>query len=124
MPETNPIKTVDGVAVKAPSVFVWKLQDLSKPEAGMTEDMVTHKMRIGQKLRLEVSWDYTTIAEAATILTQFNPEYVWIDYLDAKAGAWLTKEFYVGDREAPLFDTVTGRWEAVGFGLILRKGDA
>ena len=39
----NPIRSVNGVAVKPPSVYKWKLEDLSASDAGRTEDTVMDK---------------------------------------------------------------------------------
>ena len=44
----NPIRSVNGVAVKSPSTYKWKLEDLSASDAGRTEDTVMDKKRIGQ----------------------------------------------------------------------------
>lgn len=121
----NPIRTVDTVPLaKAPERYVWKLTDISAKDAGRTEDMVTHKMRKGQALRLELEWRHVSHADAATILQAFNPEYVDVEFLDAKSGTWVTKEFYVGDRNAPSYNVKLGYWESISFALILRGGDA
>lgn len=118
----NPIRTVDGVAVKCPSGYQWKLSDVSASDAGRTEDTVMDKMRIGQCVHLELSWAYLTIAEAAAVLTAFNPEYITVCYLDAMAGTWLTSEFYVGDRSAPLYNAELGLWTNVSFNIVERSG--
>lgn len=118
----NPIKTVDGVSVPCPSAYQWKLEDVSASDAGRTEDVTMDKKRIGQVVGVELSWSYLTIAEAATVLKAFNPEYVMVNYLDAMQGDFVTKEFYVGNRSAPLYSTSTGRWENISFNLIARRG--
>ena len=50
MTDYNPIKSVDGYSVKAPSSYQWDMEDLSDSSAGRTEDCVMHKNRIGQKV--------------------------------------------------------------------------
>lgn len=122
MSDYNPIRSVDGVAVKCPSAYQWKLEDISSPDAGRTEDTVMDKMRIGQVVGIELSWQNITIDEAATILRQFNPEYISVCYLDAMQGRFVTSEFYVGNRSAPLYNAATGRWSNVTFNLIERSG--
>lgn len=118
----NPIRSVDGVAVKCPSSYKWKLEDLSNSAAGRTEDTVMDKNRIGQIVGLELSWNNVGIREAAVLLQQFDPEYVEVEYLDAKLGKYTRSVFYVGDRSAPLYNAEVGRWSNISFNLIERSG--
>lgn len=118
----NPIRAIDGQPIKCPSGYQWKLQDISEADAGRTEDTVMDKKRIGQCVKLELEWRNISIEDAADILSKFNPEYITVTYLDAMAGEFLTKEFYVGDRSAPLYNTQKGIWSSVGFNIIERSG--
>lgn len=118
----NPIRSVNGVAVKPPSVYKWKLEDLSASDAGRTEDTVMDKKRIGQLVGIELQWNKVEIQDAAKILQQFNPEYVDVCYLDAKEGKFVTRTFYVGDRSAPLYNGELGLWDNIAFNLIGRSG--
>ena len=56
------------------------------------------------------------------ILTAFNPEYVTVCYLDAMEGTYVTAEFYVGNRSAPMFKSKDNMWENISFNLIGRDG--
>ena len=76
--------------------------------------------RLGQCVKLELEWKYTTIQEAAAILKAFNPEYIKVTYLDAMAGEWKTSEFYVGDRAVPMYNSRMRRWEGISFNIIER----
>ena len=114
----NPIQSVGSTVIPAPSKYDWKLSDVSAADAGRTEDALMHKERIAQKVKLELSWKNATTAECAAVLTAFNPQYISITYLDAKAGDYLTKTFYVGDRSAPLYNARLGLWENVSFNVI------
>lgn len=118
----NPIRSVDGVAIKCPSGYQWKLQDISDSDAGRTEDTVMDKKRIGQCVKLELSWQNVSIRDASEILRRFNPEYVTIRYLDAMTGKYETSEFYVGDRSAPLYNCQKGVWNNIAFNVIERSG--
>lgn len=118
----NPIRSVNGVAVKPPSVYKWKLEDLSASDAGRTEDTVMDKKRIGQLVGIELQWNKVGISDAATILQQFNPEYIEVCYLDAKVGDYVTRTFYVGDRSVPLYNGELGLWDNISFNLIGRSG--
>jgi hypothetical protein len=118
----NPIKSVDGVAVKSPSVYKWKLEDLSASDAGRTEDTVMDKKRIGQLVGIELQWNKVSIADASTILKLFNPEYIKVEYLDAMQGTYVERRFYVGERSVPLYNGELGLWDNITFNLIGRSG--
>lgn len=108
MPDYNPIKLVGSTAVPCPSKYDWKLSDVSAADAGRTEDAKMHKMRIAQKVHLELEWAYVSDAQASTILTAFQPEYVSIQFYDYKALAFDTKTFYVGDRSVVTYSRRKG----------------
>lgn len=115
----NPIKSVGGnTNIPTPSSFEYKLSDVSAADAGRTEDGKMHKMRIAQKVHLELSWAYVTTADASAILNAFNPEYINVQYLDPKSNGYVTKRFYVGDRSAPAYNTRLGLWENISFNII------
>lgn len=121
--DLNPIRSVDGVAIiKAPSSYLYKLEDISAADAGRTEDTVMDKKRIGQLVGLELSWQNITTAEVSSLLKAFNPEYIQVCYLDAMAGQYVTSEFYTGNRSSPLYSAVTGLWSNLSFNLIKRSG--
>ena len=122
MSDYNPIRSVNGVAVKSPSVYKWKLEDLSASDAGRTEDTVMDKKRIGQLIGVELQWNKVSIADASTILKVFNPEYISVEYLDAKEGKYVERTFYVGERSAPLYNGELGLWDNIAFNLIGRSG--
>lgn len=118
----NPIQSVNGVAVKCPSSYVWQEQDISDSDAGRTEDTVMHKNQIGQCVKLELEWQNIRIADAAAILQAFDHEYLTVTYLDAKAGRYKTSVFYVGDRNSPLYNYRLGVWSSISLNLIERSG--
>lgn len=122
MPGTNPIQSVDGASVKCPSSFTYELSDISSADAGRTEDTNMDKMRIGQAVKLQLSWNALTWAEASAILQAFNPEYITVTYMDAMEGTWRTSQFYVGDRSAPMYNASVGLWNNVSFNIIERSG--
>ena len=111
-------------AVPAPTGFQWGLQDISAADSGRTNDVAAtmQKNRVTQKRKLQLSWTNPSAADTATILTAFNPEYVYVRYLDAMANAYETRQFYVGDRSAPLRQvTVNGvTYTTLSFNIIER----
>ena len=78
------------------------------------------KMRIGQVRKLELSWQNISVEDAATVLKAFNPEYIFVEYLDAMEGKFVTSEFYVGDRTTPLYNCRLGVWSNVSFNIVER----
>lgn len=116
----NPIRKVDNAYVPSPSVYTYGLQDVSDPDAGRTEDALMHKNRIAQKVTLGLAWNNIPTSAVSAILQAFDPEYVTVEYLDAKAGTYLTKTFYVGDRSAPMYSSILNIWQNVTFNLIER----
>ncbi|MCH5203138.1 MAG: hypothetical protein J1F03_00235 [Oscillospiraceae bacterium] len=120
--EANPIRSVNGKAVKCPSSYLWKLEDVSASDAGRTEDTVMHKKRVGQLVGLELSWQNITTEDVSELLQAFNPEYITVCYLDAMQGKYVTSEFYVGNRSAPMYNAVRGLWSNLSFNIIERSG--
>ena len=113
----NPIETVDGAYVPSPSKYDVGIQDISNADAGRTEDGKMHKNKIGQKIKLILSWQNISDADIARVLTAFDPEYFSVKYKDPKAAAYLTKTFYVGDRSASSYNSRRGLW-SVSFNII------
>lgn len=118
----NPIKKVDGATVACPSSYTYKLEDVSAPDAGRTEDAMMHKKRIGQVVGIELSWNGVTTAVASSILNAFNPEYISVQYLDLLTGGFKTDTFYVGNRSAPMYNATKGLWSNISFNIIRRSG--
>lgn len=118
----NPIASVNGATVKCPSKYQYDLQDVSASDAGRTEAVTMDKKRIGQCVKIELSWSYLTTAEASVILRAFNPEYINVRYIDLLSGTYRTSEFYVGDRSAPMYNSELGLWENLSFNIIERTG--
>jgi hypothetical protein len=119
---TNPLQAVNGKAIKCPSSYKFLLQDVSASDAGRTEDTVMDKKKIGQCVKLECEWKYITVAECAAILQTVDSEYMNVTFLSLKSGNFETSEFYVGDREAPMYNAKLGLVESLSFDFIERSG--
>ena len=104
----NPIQSVDGDAIPCPSKYDWKLSDVSAADAGRTEDGLMHKMKIAQKVHIELEWQNVSDSVARTVLSAFQPQYIDVRYYDYKAMAFQTKEFYVGDRQVTSYNRTLG----------------
>lgn len=114
--------TVDGIAMPCPSTFSWGLQDISASESGRTDDTLMHKNRVGQKRKIELTWNGKDWNTTSKILKAFNPEYIFVRYPDMMSGQYETREFYVGDRTAPVKCWWIGnqRTESISFNIIER----
>lgn len=113
------IRTVDGVTMPVPSKYDWKLSDVSDADAGRTEDGKMHKLRITQKVHIELEWQNIKDSVASTILSAFNPEYISVQYYDYRTGSFQTKTFYVGDRQVTTYSRRLGL-STVAFNIIER----
>lgn len=103
----NPLRTVNGVTVPAPSKYDWKESDVSSADAGRTEDGLMHKETITKKVHLELEWQNVNDTTARTVLQAFSTnEYFSVQYWDYRAMAYLTKTFYVGDRSVSAYNRV------------------
>ena len=72
------------------------------------------KMRTSRKRKLNISWTLITFAQASAILQAFSPEYFWVRYFDIEDNTWELREFYAGDRTAPVqWMNVPGRDDRV-----------
>ena len=106
MDANSPIQKVDNnTNIPVPSKYDWKLSDVSSADAGRTEDGLMHKLRITQKVHIELEWqNLSNDADVQAILTAFQPEYISVKYYDYKAMDFLTKTFYVGDRSVSSYN--------------------
>ena len=113
---------VDGVPIKEPSEMTYGLQDVSASNAGRTQDTIMWKNRVGQKVTLGLAWSMTTPEETAEILQAFDPEYIMVTYHDAKLNRKVTKEFYSGDKTAPVHIWSVNRkyYNKISFNIIER----
>lgn len=93
---------VDGVDMPNPSKLNWSLQDVSLGESGRDDTGYMWKSRVTQKRKLELEWSAVKPSDASAILTAFNPEYINVRYFDAMLNSWQVRNFYVGDRSAPV----------------------
>ncbi len=118
------LRSVDGKACPCPSTFSWGLQDNSASDAGRVEDAndTMYKNRTSQKRKISLAWQNPTPERTASILQMFNPEYIMVTYWDAMDGKEETREFYVGDRSAPVQQWFVGgeRYSQVSFNIIER----
>lgn len=87
-----------------PSSLTWSLQDISSADAGrvMDQNNTMYKMRTSQKRKLQITWTMLTNDQISSILQKFNAEYFYVRFWDAMNNKFETREFYAGDRTAPV----------------------
>lgn len=114
--------TVDGVQLPTPSSFSWGQQDVSANGAGRTEDARMHKNLVAKKIKISLSWSGKSWQETSQILQAFQPEYINVTYPDMLTGKYETKEFYSGDKSAPVKIWTAGNKviESISFDIIER----
>lgn len=122
MPNNRNMIKVDGVWIKSPSTLTYGLKDISASDSGRTDDTIMHKNRVGQKVTLDLSWSGSTPEEASEILKAFDPEYIDVTYHDPKENKLVTKNFYSGDKKAPvkIWTVNQKRYESISFNIIER----
>ena len=94
---------VNNVDMPCPSKFEISYQDVSAADSGRVESALMYKNRVAQKVKISLEWLGVSDANAATILTAFDPEYVDVTFHDAKTNAVTTKNFYTGDRKGATY---------------------
>jgi len=115
---------IDGVAIKSPSVFTWGFADISSEESGRnTNDGKMNKDIIASKRSLSCTWNNLSKEEVSKILQLVcGKAYVKVTYPDALSGKDETREFYVGDRSAPVkvWNTTQKIFSSLSFNFIER----
>lgn len=113
---------VNGVPIKSPSSMTIGFQDISNADAGRTQDAIMHKNLVARKRTIALSWSNPTPEEAYAILQAFYPEYFNVTYYDPLEGATVTKNFYSGDKTAPvkIWTANNKRYESISFDIIER----
>lgn len=110
----------NAVWLPPPSSYVCEIEDVSGANAKRTEDTVMHKKKIGQAIAISVTYKMISVRDCAKLLQAFNPEYLFAEFLDPKAGDYRILEFYVGNRSVPLYNAGLGKWESLSFKIIQR----
>lgn len=91
-----------GKIIPCPASLEYGLSDVSASESGRTEDTRMQKNRVGQKRTLSLQWNAKNWQETAFLMQSFDPEYLFIYYPDMKSGCYEVREFYTGDKKAPV----------------------
>lgn len=110
--------------VPTPTTVQPQLCDVSASDAGRVLDSnaTMYKNRVAQKRKIALAWKNPSGADVAAILQAFNPEYVYVRYLDPMSNSYETRQFYVGDRTMPLREVSVGgvTYSQLSFNIIER----
>lgn len=99
----------------------WSRNDIDASNSGRdTQDGLMHRARVAIKTRLDVTCRPLTAAEASTILTLIQPEWLWVKYLDVQTNTVQTKKMYSNNIPATYLvqQGATEYWTGITFPLI------
>lgn len=117
----SPIQLVDGKACPCPSDYNFIISDVSDSESGRTEDGTMWKNKVGQMVKIELSWQNPTGNMVTSILDLFAPEYFTVKYFDPRINNFNTSVFYVGDRSTPMYNFPKNLWTDLKLNIIERS---
>lgn len=119
--EFNPIRGVNGNAIPCPSAYTFILSDVSAADAGRTEDTIMHKNKLGELVKIELSFQNIDNEKLYKVLNAFNDEYFTVEFYHPKYMTFKTSVFYVGDRTSPMYNHRLGVWQNLNLNIIERK---
>lgn len=119
------IKNTNGVFVELPTPTGLEVQveDVSRSDAGRTEDVTMHKNRIGRTARFDVSYKNTNTEKVTTALTLVKPEYFSTIYMDLElGGVYVCAPMYRGNPKASVYNGANDIWSNCAFPIITQRG--
>lgn len=104
-----------------PKKFKVSLRDIdSEKSVRVASGRLTRDRIAKGKRTIDIEFPPLTDAQISNILRLVQDEFFLVEYPDPFTGGPLTKTFYVGDRDAPLYNFSKGLWESLSFSLIER----
>lgn len=93
---------INGTTMPTPKDFTWGNSDIDgKTMRNAAGTMV--RDRITSKIKINLGWGPLSVEDCSKILQAIRAPFFKATYLDAQAGAMVTKTFYVGDRSSPAY---------------------
>lgn len=108
---------------KQPSQIKFGLYDVSDENAGRTADGAMQANKLGSCVKIEMSWNVLNSVTAQSLFSLFSSEYFDVRFYNPYTGQIDRKEFYCGDRSAPLYNSTLDIWKDVAFNIIQRTPD-
>lgn len=115
------ILKINGVAIPDPKEFSVDIMDIDDETTRNAKgDLIRN--RIATKRKLNCQWPSCGNAEMSIILKAVKNVFFTVEYPDPMEGTRLTKTFYVGDRQMPVYSVIDGvvRWEGLSMNFIER----
>lgn len=115
------ILKINGVVIPDPSEFQVDIMDIDDETTRNAKgDLIRN--RIAVKRKLNCQWPALKMAQISSILKAVKGAFFTVEYPDPMEGARLTKTFYVGDRQMPMYSEVNGitQWEGLSMNFIER----
>lgn len=115
--------TIDGTEITdyiAHGGLKWTRSDIDGPDAGRSMDGVMHRLRVGTKIRLDITCRPLTATELRTLLNLIYPEYVTVVYDDPMSGR-VSKTMYSNNNPASYYRMKRSgveQWTGVTFPLV------
>lgn len=108
---------INGVAVKTPSSCQIDIADIDG-ESHRNARGDTFRDRLAVKRKLNLEWKGLTDAEIKVLLQSVKDIFFTVEYPDPMEGGLITKTFYVGDRNAPIYNYKLRIWESLSMNFV------
>ncbi|MDO5549312.1 MAG: hypothetical protein Q4F79_12610 [Eubacteriales bacterium] len=93
-------KTGTFTALPEPSTLTFAIQDVDSASTGRGEDGNMIRDRVAIKRKLSMTWYVLNATDANKLLdSAIENKDFWCIYYDPKEASYVTKNFYVGDRQ-------------------------
>lgn len=108
---------INGVAIKTPSSFQVDISDIDG-ESNRNARGELIRDRVAVKRKLNCQWDGLKDAEIKVLLNAVKDVFFTVEYPDPMVGGLTTKTFYVGDRNAPMYNYSLHIWDNLKMNMI------
>lgn len=98
------------VELPDPQQLTWGIQDVDADGTGRNQRGLTFRDRVAIKRKLTCVWPPVDSSKMSILLNAVTDEFFTINYPDALTGGYKSMTAYVGDRSAPAYTLVNGKW--------------
>lgn len=121
--QINPLLSINGVAMPAPSKFNITLNDLDSEETGRSIDGNLHRDVIGTNFRtIDLEWKHMKRDDLKRLLNAVSNANFNVSYYDPIEDAIVSKVMYAGNRKVDMYNYVLDNgqpvWLNIGVSLI------
>lgn len=111
---------VNGVAIATPSVCQVDIADIDGEGANRNANGEMLRDRVAVKRKLNLEWGALEDSQISTLLKAVSSIFFTVEFPDPMEGKRLTKTFYVGDRNAPMYSCSKGKnlWSGLKMNFI------